>query len=101
MNWLCSILVAVGKRLVPSMIVWYFTQARGEAHRESDRLKWWRFNQRAETTKTKADDALSVYLKARCNFHDSPEAKANRKLIEMSQADLEMVHGKFSGPHQP
>jgi hypothetical protein len=76
MAWLGSISLAILKRVAPALVVWYFTQARGEQHRESDRLRWWGFKQRSELTKTKADDALAVYLQARFSFHDSPEAKA-------------------------
>lgn len=76
MGWVASILVSVAKRIAPAAVCWYCTEARGEQHRESDRLRWWGFKQRAEGTKTKADDAIAVYLQARFNFHDSPDAKA-------------------------
>ena len=76
MGWLGSIGLAVLKRVAPALVIWYCTKARGEQHRECDRLRWWGFKVRSELTKTKADDALAIYLQARCNFHDSPEAKA-------------------------
>jgi len=85
MGILGSIAVSLAKRLVPSLVCAYFTRERGEAHREGDRLRWWGFSERAKQTKTKADDCIAVYLKARCNFHDSPETKANATLTERAR----------------
>lgn len=97
MGWLGSIALSILKRVAPALVIWYCTKARGEQHRESDRLRWWGFKQRAETTKTKADDALAVYLQARFNFHDSPEVKASKIAMDA----VEATRAKFSGIHQP
>ena len=75
-----SILIAVGKRLLPTLVIGYFTKERGECHRASDRERWWKFAQRAKLSPGKADDAIATYLQARFNFHDSPEAKASKDM---------------------
>jgi len=98
MGWFASIGLAVLKRVAPALVCWYFTQARGEQHRESDRLRWWGFKQRSETTKTKADDALATYLQARCNFHDSPEAKAAKVSEIMQDNRARYVDAPKGGP---
>ena len=102
MSWLGSVAIGLGKRLVPSVICWYFTQARGEQHRESDRQRWWTFSESARQTKSKADDALAAYLKARFNYHDSPEVKASKQVA--ARAGLlhqDPDNTRFSGYHQP
>lgn len=88
MGWLISILVSIAKRIVPKLVIWYFTEERGLAHRESDRAKCWALKEAAEQSKTKADDALATYLQARFNFHQSPEAKAAKvgEILDINRA---------------
>ena len=89
MSWLTAILIKLGKWIVPSLLCAYFTTARGEQHRESDRQRWWNFHEQALLTKGKVDDAIAEYLRARFNFHDSPDVKAHQALLS-----------KFTGDHQ-
>jgi len=82
MTWLGAIGIGILKRLAPAIVCAYCTAERGEGHREGDRQRWWKFSESAKASKTKADDAIAAYLRARFNFHDSPETKANKKLAE-------------------
>lgn len=99
MNWVGAIFVGLGKRLVPWAIIAYFTTKRGEEHREADRRLWWKFAESARVSKGKADDAVAAYLKARFNYHDSPEEKAHKKFLENAGVDPENV-SRLNGYHQ-
>lgn len=95
MTWLTSILIGVGKRLAPALVCAYFTEERGNIHRESDRGRWWRFAESAKASKTKADDAVAAYIKARFNFHDSPDTKRARAMAE--RAGIGARHSNHPG----
>ena len=82
MRWLTAIIIKLGRWIVPSLLCAYFTTERGEQHRESDRIRWWNFKVGTEATKSKVDDAVAEYLRARFNFHDSPDVKAHQALLD-------------------
>jgi hypothetical protein len=61
------------------VVAWWFTEQRGLQARERDRVRWWNWHCKALASKTKADDCVAAYLKARFNFHDSPDVKDNKE----------------------
>lgn len=80
--WIASCLLSALKLLGESAVAWYCTAERGEAQRERDRLIWWKFREKATVSAGKSDDLIAEYLRARFNFHDSPDTKASKQLAE-------------------
>jgi len=95
MNWLESLIVKLGRWVAPALICGWFTAERGEKHREADRLRWWRFKEQALHTKGKVDDSIAEYLRARFNYHDSPDTKLHQKMLDKINLS------QYSGEHQP
>ncbi len=101
MSWLVSIVIGIGRRLAPALVCAYFTQTRGEQHRESDRRRWWTFAQRSRLSTSKVDDALAAYLQARMNYHDSPDVKAAKTLLEQAGVGQDGMPAGYVSPEFP
>ena len=101
MGWIASLIVSLGRKIAPKLVIAYFTKERGEKHREWDRRQLWKFDVRSRSTPNKVDDAISTYFKARGNFHDSPDAKENKDIAKKAGLLKEENPSRFSGPHQP
>ncbi len=79
--WIAAQMLGALKLLGAWAVEFWCTDERALKNRERDRQMWWNFKSRAAATENKEDDRIARYIQIRFNFHDSPDAKANERML--------------------